>query len=62
MTDEERYAELTERMREIERVQDIVDREYVDGYLQRWNLHIDIKRTSATQQALDDLLTIIENK
>jgi hypothetical protein len=62
MTNEERYAELTERMREIERIQDNLEPRYVDGHLQRWNLHMEIRRTPVTQQALDAILSILEGK
>lgn len=61
MTIEERYAELAERMREVERQLDILDQQ-LDPDRHVWHTHVEIRRTSVTQQALDDVLSILENK
>jgi regulator of replication initiation timing len=57
MSTEEQYAELTERMREIERIQDNLDATYQDGFMHTWNLHVSILRREVSEENFN----LIEN-
>lgn len=58
MQNENRYAELTEKMREIERVQDMLDAR-LDPDKHIWHDHIEVYKVEVSQETYDKIKEIL---
>ena len=58
MRNKNKYAELTERMREIERVQDMIDAR-LDPDRHTWHDHFEVCKKHVSQEAIDELKEVM---